>query len=109
VQRWPYSKTWFICPAAIFPGYVCVAAVLPDGLAITTEQDLRIRFDTHQDLAPQTLGDLWIDSREAAVLEVVSTVVKGEHNYLLNPAHPDFPRIAVDPPALFHFDARLFG
>ena len=80
-----------------------------DGLAITTEQDLRIRFGTHQNLTPQTLGDLWIDSSETAVLEVASAVVYGEHIYLLNPAHPDFPRIAVDPPALFHFDARLFG
>ena len=53
-----------------FPtGYVCVAAVIPDGLAIATDQDLRrgMRFDTHQNLTPQTLGDLWIDKSETAV------------------------------------------
>ena len=89
--------------------YVCVAALIPDGLAITTEQDLRMKFDIQQPVTTQMLGDFWIDNGETAVLEVASAVVKGEHNYLLNPAHPDFPRIAVDPPALFHFNAHLFS
>ena len=89
--------------------YVCVAALIPDGLAITTEQDLRMKFDIQQPVTTQMLGDFWIDNGETAVLEVASAVVKGEHNYLLNPTHPDFPRIAVDPPALFHFDACLFS
>jgi RES domain-containing protein len=91
-----------------FPiGYVSVAAVLPDGLNIATEQDLRLRADLRE-LSSQDLGDWWIDSRESAVLEVPSAVVAGEHNYLLNPAHPDFARIIAGPPALFHFDPRLF-
>jgi hypothetical protein len=42
------------------------------------------------------------------VLEVASVIVPHEHNYLLNPAHPDFAKIVVEPPALFHFDPRLF-
>ena len=91
-----------------FPtGYVCVAAVLPDRMNIATEQDLRLRTDL-RGLSSQALGDWWIDSRQSAVLEVASAVVPHEHNYLLNPAHPGFANIAVDPPALFHFDPRLF-
>jgi len=91
-----------------FPtSYVSVAAVLPEGLNIATEQDLRLRADL-RGLSPQDLGDWWIDSKESAVLEVPSAVVAGGHNYLLNPAHPDFASIVVDPPALFHFDPRLF-
>jgi len=91
-----------------FPtGYVCVAAVLPDGLNIATEQDLRLRADLRE-LSSQDLGDWWIDSKESAVLEVSSAVVADEHIHLLNPAHPEFARIIVDPPALFHFDPRLF-
>ena len=93
-----------------FPtGYVCVAAVLPDDIAITAERDLRLRFDVHQELTSQALGDGWIDSCETAVLEVASAVVPSENIYLLNPAHPDFSRITVGPPALFHFDSRLFS
>ena len=91
-----------------FPiGYVCVAAVLPDGLNIATERDLRLRADPRE-LTSQELGDWWIDSKASAVLEVPSAVVADEHNYLLNPAHPDFAKIVVNPPALFHFDPRLF-
>ena len=91
-----------------FPnGYVCVAAVLPDSVNITTERDLRLRADLRE-LSPQALGDWWIESKGAAVLEVASAVVPHEHNYLLNPAHPEFAKIATDPPALFHFDPRLF-
>ena len=91
-----------------FPnGYVCVAAVLPDIVTITTERDLRRRADL-RDLSPQALGNWWIDSRESAVLEVASSVVPHEHNFLLNPVHPEFAQIATEPPALFHFDPRLF-
>lgn len=93
-----------------FPsGYVCVAAVLPDGIAVATEHDLRLRANIHQRLSSQALGDWWIDSMETAVLEVASATVPDEHNYLLNPSHPDFAKITTDPPALFHFDARLFS
>jgi hypothetical protein len=35
-------------------------------------------------------------------------VIAGEHNFLLNPVHPEFARIQVEPPAIFHFDERLF-
>jgi RES domain-containing protein len=91
-----------------FPiGYVCVGAVIPDSMNTVTEQHLRRRADLWE-LSSQDLGDWWIDSKESAVLEVPSSVVADEHIYLLNPAHPDFVRIVADPPALFHFDPRLF-
>jgi RES domain-containing protein len=91
-----------------FPsGYVCVAAVLPGSLNVMTERDFRLQTDLRH-LSPQALGDRWIEAMESAVLEVASTVVPHEHNYLLNPAHPEFAKITTDPPALFHFDPRLF-
>ena len=92
-----------------FPtGYVCVTAVLPDSTNIATESDLRLRPDLRQ-LSSEALGDWWIESKGSAVLKVASVVVAYEHSYLLNPAHPDFAKIATDPPALFHFDPRLFA
>jgi RES domain-containing protein len=54
------------------------------------------------------LGGQWIDWCDSAVLEVRSTIVPLEHNYLLNPRHPDFREIAVEPPVAFVFDERLF-
>ena len=91
-----------------FPtGYVCVAAVIPDSMNIAIERDLRLRADLRE-LSSQALGDWWIESKGSAVLEVASVFAAREHNYLLNPAHSDFAKIAIDPPALFHFDPRLF-
>jgi RES domain-containing protein len=54
----------------------------------------------------QAVGDKWIDSAASAVLRVPSAVVIGEMNYLLNPAHPDFAKIAISPQK-FRIDKRL--
>ena len=92
-----------------FPSnYVCVAAVIPESVNILTESDLRRRPDLRE-LSLQNLGDWWIETKESAVLEVPSAIVPREHIYLLNPAHPEFTQICADPPALFHFDPRLFA
>jgi RES domain-containing protein len=61
-----------------------------------------------EDLTTEQLGDWWFDSRQSAVLQVPSFVIAGEHNFLLNPVHSDLARIQVEPPAIFHFDERLF-
>src|SRR5260370_4350934 len=91
-----------------FPsGYVCVAAVLPLDITVVRESELRLLRDL-RDISSQPLGDWWIRARESAVLQVPSAVVPSECNYLLNPEHAQFARIRVDPPALFHFDERLF-
>jgi RES domain-containing protein len=96
-------------PRQDFPtSYVCVAAVIPDDVSTVTDSDLQVRAGL-RGLSSRALGDWWIEAKTSAVLEVRSTVVADEHNFLLNPAHPDFARIVVEPPALFQFDDRLFG
>jgi RES domain-containing protein len=55
----------------------------------------------------QALGDLWIDGASSAVFSVPSVIVPHEKNYLLNPLHPDFPRIEILPPLPFPLDSRL--
>jgi len=95
-------------PRQDFPrGYVCVAALLPDGISSIHEKDLR-KHPALEDLSTAQLGDWWLDSRTSAVLQVPSFVIAAEQNFLLNPAHPEFARIQVEPPAIFHFDERLF-
>jgi len=58
--------------------------------------------------ATQQLGDAWVASGTSAVLAVPS-VLTGETNYLLNPAHPDFARIQIGRRARFALDPRLLG
>jgi len=55
----------------------------------------------------QTVGDRWASSGSSAVLRVPSVLVPEESNFLLNPRHPDFVKIAVSRPHAFRFDARL--
>jgi RES domain-containing protein len=52
-------------------------------------------------------GDRWVAAGTSAVLRVPSTLVPGESNFLLNPQHPDFPRLEIGEPLPFRFDPRL--
>jgi RES domain-containing protein len=54
------------------------------------------------------LGDGWVRSGESAVLFVPSAVIPREHNVLLNPAHPDFPKIRTGKPEPFSYDPRMW-
>lgn len=56
----------------------------------------------------QDLGTAWVTSASAAVLVIPSAVIPEEHNYLLNPAHPDFKRFRLNKPEAFHFDPRMW-
>jgi len=56
--------------------------------------------------AAQQIGDRWVKEERSAILALPS-VITGETNYLLNPAHPDFKRIAIGSPEPFSFDPRL--
>ncbi len=59
--------------------------------------------------ATMRIGDAWAQAAQAAVLAVPSVVVPQETNYLLNPLHPAFGRISVQPPLDFSFDPRLLA
>jgi RES domain-containing protein len=55
----------------------------------------------------RAIGDAWLRSQRSAALAVPSVVTPGEWNYLLNPAHPDFPKILIGSPQPFRPDPRL--
>ena len=57
----------------------------------------------------QRVGDAWVRAGRSAVLAVPSVIISGEPNFLLNPAHPDFKRIAIGKPERFTFDSRLLA
>lgn len=60
-------------------------------------------------ISPSTpaIGDRWIKEQRSAVLKVPSVVVPEEFNFLLNPTHPDFEKIEIGRPTVYHFDPRL--
>jgi RES domain-containing protein len=53
------------------------------------------------------LGNAWAKSCTSAVLQVPSATLPAENNFLLNPRHPDFPKLVIGKPSAFQFDPRL--
>ena len=56
------------------------------------------------------VGTQWVISRESAVLKVPSAIMPLERgfNYILNPAHADYPQITIESPQPFNFDPRMW-
>ena len=54
------------------------------------------------------MGDNWFRSAATAILAVPSVVIPLEFNYLINPSHPDFVKLAVESPQPFELDPRLW-
>ncbi len=59
------------------------------------------------DTPAQELGDRWIAEARSMALRVPSAVTPGEHNYLLNPRHPDFAKVTIGDATPFALDPRL--
>lgn len=57
----------------------------------------------------QELGGAWANSGRSAILAVPSVIIPAERNYLINPRHPAFSKIRIDPPTKFSFDHRLLA
>jgi RES domain-containing protein len=55
----------------------------------------------------RAIGDDWVAAATSAVLQVPSVIVPVENNFLLNPRHPDFPKLQIGKPVPFKFDPRL--
>jgi RES domain-containing protein len=59
-------------------------------------------------MALRDIGTAWLKSCSSPVARVPSGVTFGEYNYLLNPLHPDFPRIRPRVARPFAFDQRMW-
>ena len=57
----------------------------------------------------QALGDRWLDETRTALLQVPSVIVPFAWNWLLNPAHPDMPKLQIVNVTRVAFDPRLFA
>jgi RES domain-containing protein len=93
--------------------YVLGAADIPADVVIEriADQDLPhgwAALTPGEQVSTKRLGDTWIERQRSAVLSVPS-VILGERNYVLNPAHSDFARIEFAEPEPFQFDLRLIS
>jgi RES domain-containing protein len=95
----------------VAPSLVAISAELPAVLTaeIWEVGSLPANWRTYP--APERLQDLgtaWIRSGRSAVLLLPSSVIPQERNVLLNPAHPDFPKIKLQKAEPFSFDPRMW-
>ena len=59
--------------------------------------------------ATQHAGDTWLTDAQAPVLQVYSSIISEEPNYVLNPRHPKFDRLTIGEAKPFAFDPRLLS
>lgn len=96
-------------PAELLAHYVVIEVVVEPHM-ITALDLLSLPGNWRRDPPPQkvrAIGDLWIARNSSAVLQVPSSVIPAEGNFLLNPQHPDFPKLRIGKPIAFRFDYRL--
>jgi RES domain-containing protein len=91
---------------------VAVAYELPDDEPVTAYKltDLPAGWRRYPvPTAVQGIGGDWLDAGAAAALIVPSAVlpIAGEHNFVLNPAHPGFERLRQISEARIEVDPRL--
>ncbi|MEM1204081.1 MAG: RES family NAD+ phosphorylase [Acidobacteriota bacterium] len=89
--------------------FVLISADVPDDsiLGVSAESLPADWKRMPPEAASQDLGTAWARAAETLALRVPSVVMPGEENVLLNPRHPEFPRVEVGEPEPFAFDPRL--
>ena len=60
-------------------------------------------------IGPESIavGKKWLDEKKFPILEVPSTVVPIESNFVLNPLHSDFSSLEIGKPQAIHIDSRI--
>ncbi|MEP7143751.1 MAG: RES family NAD+ phosphorylase [Ferruginibacter sp.] len=90
--------------------YKVMVIGIPHTLAIEVINVSSLKKDWHtidNYVYCQSLGSKWLNAHRSAVLKVPSVIIKKEHNYLINPNHPDFQKIKLTGKEDFDFDNRF--
>jgi RES domain-containing protein len=66
-------------------------------------------WDSMPATVSKVFGEEWCLQRRSAILLVPSVVARPENNILINPAHPQFPRLVASLHQPVFWDRRLFG
>jgi len=92
-------------------GRVCLAVRLDEAqVFVRNEDDLPEGWDARPyGPTSQEIGDAWIRSQASLVLRVPSIVIPREHNYLINPRHPDASDLEIGDPEPLGLDPRILS
>ncbi len=96
---------------AVLDAFVVVSATLDEtSIEVLPPASLPDNWRTYP-APPSTrrIGDARLSEARSLALRVPSVTVRGQHNYLINPAHPDFAGIEVSEPEPLDLDPRITG
>jgi len=81
---------------------------VPDDVGIAVQTNSTLKSNWKTDLSyTQALGDEWAKNNSTLLLQVPSTIISKEYNFLLNPLHPQANKVKVLEFEPFSFDLRL--
>ena len=89
--------------------YVVFTGDFPEQLVQDLDKNRLPKNWRHFPAPPETqaIGDGWIRGADSLLLRVPSAVVPGEHNYLINPGHPQFSQVSIAGPKPLDVDGRV--
>jgi len=91
--------------------YVMLTIHVPEDVSIQEITPSELPEDWNQfphPMSTQEIGRQFLSENRYGLLKLPSVVTQGDFNFLINPKHPDFPRISVVEMVPFPFDRRIF-
>jgi RES domain-containing protein len=92
------------------PNQHFIKITIPNGLSYEVVEPAHLPgWDDPAGTVSKPFGNAWQRARRSALLIVPSLVARMEHNFLINPEHPEFPRISHGLHRPVWWDRRLFS
>lgn len=89
--------------------YHLLAISLPDNAALKEIHANKLKTNWQEDEDYTAfMGTEFLRTNTSLILKVPSAIVPEEHNYLINPGHPDFKKVKIKKSRQFIFDKRLY-
>ncbi|NCT93482.1 MAG: RES family NAD+ phosphorylase [Chitinophagaceae bacterium] len=86
-----------------------VALQIPDAAPIHVIDPKKLKRGWYHDIDyTQWMGAAILQQQNPLVIQCPSVIITSEHNYLLNPLHPQFHTVTCTDVQDFRFDERLF-
>jgi len=90
---------------------VLATADIPDTLSRERVEAAELPANWRETPAPPELaqiGDEFVRRAENCLLLIPSALAAQENNWLINPQHPEFSQITMNPPEPLRYDPRMF-
>jgi RES domain-containing protein len=83
---------------------------LPDEVIISEIKLAKLKPGWKEDYSyTKFIGDEFSKQKKSLILKVPSSIINEEHNFLVNPLHPDFKKVKIIKTKTFWPDERLFS